>query len=230
MRSHDPGGTRERSTAPPGAQQTHRFPKSIRLPSETYREGHAFSVTVSTAERRRIFVEAAITELALACLKECALKAGANVYAYCFMPDHLHLLASTSNGTDFSEFIRLFKQTSSYRLRRKCAGRHVWQPSCYDHALRSSEDLETVADYILNNPVRAGLVAAGEDYFFSGSLVWKLPLEGPSVHVPRESRSDSRPSRAELTQQSATTRSTAPSGALPTPRHRKGPNTKGAPE
>jgi REP element-mobilizing transposase RayT len=43
----------------------------------------------------------------------------------------------------------------------------VWQRSFYDHPLRKDEDLLKVAEYIIYNPVRKGLVEDWRDYPFS---------------------------------------------------------------
>ena len=43
----------------------------------------------------------------------------------------------------------------------------VWQGSFYDHALRKDEDLLKVADYIVCNPVRKGIIQDWKDYPFS---------------------------------------------------------------
>jgi hypothetical protein len=45
----------------------------------------------------------------------------------------------------------------------------MWQASFFDRALRKHEDLETVARYIFNNPVEAGLVQRAADYPFTGA-------------------------------------------------------------
>lgn len=43
-----------------------------------------------------------------------------------------------------------------------------WQRSFWDHALRESECVQDQVDYILDNPVRAGLTTDRESYPFSG--------------------------------------------------------------
>ena len=40
----------------------------------------------------------------------------------------------------------------------------LWQRESFDHILRRDEDLIEKAEYIANNPVRAGLVARPEEY------------------------------------------------------------------
>jgi putative transposase len=89
------------------------------------------------------------------------------VHAYCFMPDHLHLLTSGQERQSLVRFIQHFKQRSSFAYKRE-AGRLLWQTSFWDHILRESEDMVDVARYIWANPVRAGLAEDLRAYPFSG--------------------------------------------------------------
>ena len=148
--------------------------KRIRLDPEAYRLGHCFSVVLATAERARIFVEPKAVQTCLAALKHAAARYEADIYAYCFMPDHLHLLVSTPDGVNLIDFMRYFKQLSAYRPPHQFQmPRRLWQSRFYDHALRSDESVVAVARYVLGNPVRAGIAADAADYPYSGSLVWE---------------------------------------------------------
>ena len=51
----------------------------------------------------------------------------------------------------------------------------LWQAGYYDHCLRGDEDLRLQARYILENPVRAGIVESPRDYPYSWSL-WGLDV------------------------------------------------------
>jgi putative transposase len=91
------------------------------------------------------------------------------------MPNHLHLLAMASSpGADLLKFVSYFKQKTAYRHQQEY-GRRLWQPRYFEHILREAEDFESVALYIWNNPVRAGICARAIDYEFSGSTTmdWK---------------------------------------------------------
>jgi putative transposase len=89
--------------------------------------------------------------------------------AYCFMPDHMHLLIEgQSEASDALAFVHRAKQLSGYEF-SKMFGRTLWQPSFNDHILRDDEATLSVARYIFENPVRAGLVKNPEDYPFLGS-------------------------------------------------------------
>ena len=165
--------------------------KRIRLDPHAYRLGHCFSVTLATAGRARVFAQPRAVQTCLAALKQAATRYEAGVYAYCFMPDHLHLLAATPSDVDFVSFIQYFKQLSAFSLSHPSPTAHgLWQARFYDHALRLDEDIITVARYIFGNPVRAGIVADAADYPYSGSLVWKDVLcssgsEDPDLHLNR---------------------------------------------
>ena len=159
--------------------------KRIRLDPEAYRLGHCFSVILATAERARIFMEPNAVQTCLSAMKHASTKYEAKVFAYCFMPDHLHLLAATPSDVNFVGFIQYFKQLSAYRLSHPSRiARRLWQARFYDHALRLDDDIVTVARYIFDNPVRAGIVANATDYPYSGSLVWKSVLSRRGLKTP----------------------------------------------
>ena len=52
---------------------------------------------------------------------------------------------------------------------------HLRQPRFYDHFVRGEESLAAIARYILENPVRRGLVARVEDWPWGGEAT-PLPL------------------------------------------------------
>jgi hypothetical protein len=70
--------------------------------------------------------------------------------------------------------MRHFKQVTGYCY-KDSNGEHLWQISYYDHVLRVEESIQPVADYIWNNPARAGFVDAALDYPFSGPRENMLP-------------------------------------------------------
>ena len=135
---------------------------------------HRYSVTICVERRDHVFVNEARVGPVRAQLARTSTKESVAVIAYCFMPDHLHLLLEgLSDAADFRNFMRLFKQGSSYHWKQRHR-RKLWQRSYFDHVLRDDEDTITVARYILGNPVRAGIVSSPEDYPFLGSMTMDL--------------------------------------------------------
>jgi len=91
------------------------------------------------------------------------------------MPDHLHLLISP-RGTNLSEVLSAWKSYTGHLLRKDGLVGSCWQRGFYDHALREEEDVQRAAEYIVNNPVRKGLVEKWRDYPFS----WHRWVHGES--------------------------------------------------
>ena len=91
------------------------------------------------------------------------------ITAYCFMPDHVHLLVQgTREDANRKSFLSRAKQYSGFYFRRE-TGRTLWQRYGHERVLRNDEDTATAARYIINNPLRAGIVQDVRDYPFWGS-------------------------------------------------------------
>jgi REP element-mobilizing transposase RayT len=87
------------------------------------------------------------------------------------MPDHLHvILASGDSGYPLSKFLNIFKGRTAAILRQREGLNKVWQRSGFDHVIRADEDLRAVIEYILDNPVRKGMVEKANDYPYSRCL------------------------------------------------------------
>ena len=65
------------------------------------------------------------------------------------------------------------KQESSFAFMRAHPS-SLWQRSYHDHVLRKEEELEEAALYILNNPVRKGLVDDYKSHAFAGSSMFDI--------------------------------------------------------
>ncbi|MEM6911815.1 MAG: hypothetical protein AAF555_09565 [Verrucomicrobiota bacterium] len=74
------------------------------------------------------------------------------------MPDHLHAIATFHEDISITNFIRSWKGYLA-----KTAGIQ-WQTGFFDHRLRSDASFLEKAEYIRQNPVRAGLVESSEDW------------------------------------------------------------------
>jgi putative transposase len=115
-----------------------------------------------------------VVDLVLAQISRAAQEQQFAVMAYCFMPDHLHLLVhGESEASECRRFIKLGKQYSGYYY-SKAFHDVLWQRYGFEPTLRKEEQTLTVAKYILRNPIRANLVKNLEDYPFVGSLVYEL--------------------------------------------------------
>jgi putative transposase len=124
--------------------------------------------------KRRVFESTAPVELVRSLIRRVANDEQFSIPAYCFMPDHLHLLVEgLSPSSNALRFIARSKQFSGFYY-RKSFGQVLWQRYGFEHVLRADEDSRRVARYILENPVRGGLVTSPEEYAFLGSGVWAV--------------------------------------------------------
>jgi REP element-mobilizing transposase RayT len=141
--------------------------KNIRLSKEAYSSSSLiFSITICTKDRKPLFKDKNWAAMIIDTLKTGPLGKGVKCDAYCLMPDHLHLQVSPING-NLIDLINRWKSYTANLLQKHGLKGSCWQRSFYDHALRKEEDIQTTAEYIVNNPVRAGLVNNWEDYQFS---------------------------------------------------------------
>jgi REP element-mobilizing transposase RayT len=89
--------------------------------------------------------------------------------AWVIMPNHVHLLLTAL--TEAPLFLRRLKGYSSRQanLILGQTGQPFWQDESYDHLVRSGEEYRRVERYIVNNPVRAGLVQSIEAFPWSSA-------------------------------------------------------------
>lgn len=102
--------------------------------------------------------------------------------AYCIMANHVHLLfdtagfsevsptniAGTTKAYPLTDIMRLLKGSTA-RLCNLALGRGgaFWHHESYDHFVRDDHELYRIIEYILNNPVKAGLVENWQQWKFS---------------------------------------------------------------
>jgi REP element-mobilizing transposase RayT len=101
------------------------------------------------------------------------------------MPDHVHVLVeAVSPESNLEAFVKHFKQGSGFGYKR-ATGEQLWQEGFYDHVLREDEGLEAVARYLLENPVRARLVAHPLEWPYLASERYDVRDLLASVHWAR---------------------------------------------
>ncbi len=95
-------------------------------------------------------------------------------YWYCelavLMPDHVHLLVSFPPDKILSRVVGLWKRalTKNHKI--------SWQRNFFDHRLRDERSSQQKSDYVLNNPVRAGLI--------DDPMKWPLYVDATSLNPP----------------------------------------------
>lgn len=87
------------------------------------------------------------------------------LHEFVAMPDHVHLILTPSSKFSLEKAMGRIKGGSSFQVGKHMGSKiEVWQPSFTKHLILDEDDFQKHRDYILDNPVRAGLVRHREDY------------------------------------------------------------------
>lgn len=148
--------------------------KKHRLWDEVYTGEQVVAFTGNVKNRDPLFENPLAFKKIEQLLLESLHKHRCDAYVYLFMPDHFHLiLTGKDSEANIKRCIDSFKQRSGYWLYKNLP-QIKWQKDYYDHVLRSNEDLVAQVKYILNNPVRGGLVDSWKQYQLRGSTIYSL--------------------------------------------------------
>ena len=133
-------------------------------------DGGIYHVFNRGNDRRQLFSEPEDYQCFLNHLEEGALRFSVELYHYCLMPNHFHLLLKVPKGHDLPilmhgvqlAYVRYFKKTRSF------VG-HVFQERFRAPRIDEESYYLQCGRYIERNPVKAGLVQEAADYPYSSA-------------------------------------------------------------
>lgn len=97
---------------------------------------------------------------------------------YVVLPDHIHLFCSpVDSNVSLKAWVKFWKGVASRHWPRR-EDQPIWQPDFWDTQLRRGESYMEKWSYVLQNPVRKGLVKVPEDWPYAGELN-ALPWDSP---------------------------------------------------
>ncbi|MGH9543578.1 MAG: REP-associated tyrosine transposase [Terriglobales bacterium] len=126
----------------------------------------AIFVTFSTHQRWRLPPEARTIVL-----ESCTWGNGTrfDLHGAVVMPDHVHLILTPLYDGDslysVAEIMQGIKSAAAHRINRLLhRSGQVWQRESFDRVLRREESVHAKVEYMVQNPVRAGLVQDAAEY------------------------------------------------------------------
>jgi REP element-mobilizing transposase RayT len=126
--------------------------------------GRIYLLTAVICQRRPVFKDWRLGRLLVNQLRSAEEASMVTSLAWVVMPDHVHWLAQL-HGDSLAGVMGRIKSRSGRAVNRDLGSEgQLWQRGYYDRALRKDEDLKDAARYIINNPLRAGLVTRIGDY------------------------------------------------------------------
>ena len=140
-------------------------------------------VTQRGNRRGQTFFGDADYRLYLDLLGQAARRAGTEIWAYCLMPNHVHLILEPGDAdglrATFADLHRRY--TSTINERHGWTG-HLWQGRFASGAMDEHHLVDAVR-YVLLNPLRAGLVDAPQDWPWSSVAAHIAGRDDPVVNV-----------------------------------------------
>jgi REP element-mobilizing transposase RayT len=127
-------------------------------------------------------------------VRYCQENKGLEVYAWCIMPNHVHLIVGTSGKMKLENIIRDLKSYSSKQIHLALENRsefnlgieehliktgtknqknkkfQLWQQPYHAVELSTNDIMDQRLEYIHNNPVNAGLVDEPESWTWSSAI------------------------------------------------------------
>ena len=167
------------------------------MSSENYRIGdqHAcYFLTLTVTDWVDVFTRLNYRNIIAESLDYCRKNKGLKLYAWCLMTNHIHMVCSVEHPFTMSGFLRDFKKHTAKKIlydiqtlpesrkdwmlyRFEFAGKYdnrigiyrFWQDKSHPIELTTNEMIEQRINYIHENPVKTGLVAAAEEFLFSSA-------------------------------------------------------------
>jgi putative transposase len=140
-----------------------------RLPRRSLQD-RVYHVTSRGAGQAAIFLDDLDRVLFMHLLRRTVGKFRWNCHAYCLMTNHYHLVVETRTPLLSKGMHRLNGiYAQQFNARQERAG-HVFESRFSAHLVDREHYLENACQYVLENPVRAGICARAEDWAWSGAL------------------------------------------------------------
>ncbi|UCC39536.1 MAG: transposase [Candidatus Aminicenantes bacterium] len=101
-------------------------------------------------------------------MKEAKKRYPLNIFAYCLMPNHFHIVLKPNRANHLSNWIQLLMTSHVRRYHNHYqTNGHIWQGRYKNFIIQRDEHLLTVLRYVEANPIRAGLVSSARDWLWS---------------------------------------------------------------
>jgi len=148
------------------------LPTGREFPRESMTSGQAFVAMdrlLDTARFGPIDLKSPeVAALVRGSIQHCG-QADCDMHAWVIMPNHVHLLFTPH--TNVSSLLCTMKGYSARQVNQWLGrtGRPFWQDESYDRLVRNGEEFRRIENYILNNPVKAGLAKAVEAFPWSSA-------------------------------------------------------------
>lgn len=122
-------------------------------------------VTTTTASRRPVLNTSETCDIVVSALQWLPSRDRILLHAYSLMPDHVHAIVTIRPPHSVSRVLHSLKSYTASRINAGLghAG-PLWAEGFHESAIRGADQMRAAIAYVLGNPVRADLVAAGQQH------------------------------------------------------------------
>ena len=132
-----------------------------------FEAGHFYHLTTRTAEGIHLFIPDDAKKILIGAVSFYRQQRRWRVCGFVIMSNHIHLVVQAAEG-NLGETVAAFKRWTAGQLTNHGTVRQgVWERRFDDNAVLDPTELRGVIEYDHFDPVRAGVVARPEDYFWS---------------------------------------------------------------
>ncbi len=126
-----------------------------------------YHIILRSVNQHIIFEEDSDYQKFLFILSDCKKKYNIDIYAYCLMDNHIHLILQ-SPPEELSSFFQSFGARFALWYNKKYMRTgHLFQERFHSEAIESKEYFLTAFNYVHNNPVKANVCRYPSDYRYS---------------------------------------------------------------
>ncbi|MCI0564555.1 MAG: transposase [Nitrososphaera sp.] len=148
----------------PDGLRTFGHSRAVRWDRYNYRDDAIIHLTIC-AETGSPFKNHELAEIVCDSIVRCSELRAYQLYGFCLMPDHLHVLLSPADSSvAVGKWLDTFKSFTTVEYIKQGGRLPLWQRSANDHVCRDGETAESVLRYIADNPVRKNLVSHWRDW------------------------------------------------------------------
>jgi len=148
-------------------------------PQAILASSRTFFVTTKASMGRRLLQSERNALLLIDVLRSNVAVGKFQLHEFVIMSDHLHLLMTLSVEATIEKAMQLIKGGFSYRLKKEFGYQgEVWQRGFSEVRIMDAENFMQHREYIIQNPVKAGLVEAAELYPYSATYLAKKKAQG----------------------------------------------------
>lgn len=141
-------------------------------------DGLIYHVINRGNNRQVIFHKEADYACFVSLLQESLKRYAVEIFSYCLMPNHFHMVVRPSHGKFLSQWMQWLMTSHVRRYHREYGGSgHIWQGRFKSFVIQEDGHLLMVLRYIERNPVRANLARSARDW------PWSSHHEASAVQV-----------------------------------------------